>query len=67
MNRPGTPWDYDRRVPVLMWGHGIQRVEGEDGADARRVAATLTAILGVAAPEGAAQPPLAGVEVGAAR
>jgi len=57
----GTPWDYDRRVPVLMWGHGIERVAGEDVADARRVAATLAAILGVPAPEGAAQPPLAGV------
>jgi len=30
-------------------------------ADARRVAATLAALLGVPAPEGAAQPPLAGV------
>ncbi|WP_405231472.1 alkaline phosphatase family protein [Lentisalinibacter salinarum] len=63
----GTPWDYDRRVPVLMWGHGIERVASDEVADARRVAATLTAILGVSAPEGAVQPPLAGVEVGAAR
>lgn len=60
----GTPWDYDRRVPVLMWGHGIERVAGDEVADARRVAATLTAILGVPAPDGAAQPPLAGVRGG---
>jgi len=58
----GTPWDYDRRVPVLMWGHGIERVAGDEVADARRVAATLTAILGVPAPAGAAQPPLGGVK-----
>jgi hypothetical protein len=61
----GTPWDYDRRIPLLMWGHGIEPFAGEDVADARRVAATLTAILGVPAPEGAAQPPLAGVRGGA--
>jgi len=58
----GTPWDYDRRVPVLMWGYGVERVVTEDVADARRVAATLAAILGVPAPEDAMQPPLAGVE-----
>lgn len=58
----GTPWDYDRRVPLLMWGHGIERVVSEEVADARRVAATLAAILGVPAPEDAMQPPLAGVE-----
>lgn len=57
----GTPWDYDRRIPVLMWGHGIERYTGEEVADARRVAATLAALLGVPAPVGAAQPPLAGV------
>ncbi|WP_405221423.1 alkaline phosphatase family protein [Lentisalinibacter sediminis] len=61
----GTPWDYDRRVPVLMWGHDIERVVGDTVADAGRVAATLAAILGVPAPEGAAQPPLAGVRAGA--
>jgi arylsulfatase A-like enzyme len=54
----GTPWDYDSRIPVLMWGHGIGRAEGAEVADARRVAATLAAILGVPAPEGAMQPPL---------
>lgn len=62
----GTPWDYDRRIPVLMWGHGISRTEGTEVADARRVAATLAAILGVPAPDGALQPPLAGVPEGAA-
>lgn len=57
----GTPWEYDREVPVLLWGHGIHRAAGERDGDARRVAATLAALLRVPAPAAAMQPPLGGV------
>lgn len=62
----GTPWDYDREVPVLMWGYGVERAVGDGVQDARRVAATLGALLGVPAPAGALQPPLAGVRASTA-
>ena len=57
----GTPWDYDRRVPVLMWGTAIERRTSEETQDALRVATTLAALLNVPAPPGAPSEPLPGV------
>lgn len=57
----GTPWEYDRRIPVLMWGAAIERRTSKRPQDALRVAATLSALLGIPAPQGAAAPPLPGV------
>jgi len=57
----GTPWDYDRRVPVLMWGTAIERRTSEETQDALRVATTLAALLNVPAPLGAPSEPLPGV------
>jgi len=57
----GTPWDYDRGVPVLMWGTAIERRTSEETQDVLRVATTLAALLGVPAPEGAPAEPLPGV------
>ena len=25
----GTPWDYDRHVPILLWGHQIQQAQSK--------------------------------------
>jgi len=57
----GTPWDYDRRVPVLMWGAAVERRTSRDVHDVVRVAATLAALLNVPAPPNAAEGPLPGV------
>ena len=57
----GTPWDYDRRVPVLMWGTAIERRTSEETQDALRVAPTLAALLNIPAPPGAPSEPLPGV------
>ena len=57
----GTPWDYDRRVPVLMWGTAIERRTSQDVHDVLRVATTLAALLNVPAPAEAPKNPLPGV------
>jgi arylsulfatase A-like enzyme len=57
----GTPWDYDRRVPVLMWGAAVERRTSQDVHDVLRVATTLAALLNVSAPANAPESPLPGV------
>lgn len=57
----GTPWDYDRRVPVLMWGTAIERRTSEEVQDALQVATSLAALLNVPAPPGAPSEPIPGV------
>lgn len=57
----GSPWEYDRRVPVLMWGAAIEHRSREDVQNALQVATSLAALLSVAAPEGAPSRPLPGV------
>jgi arylsulfatase A-like enzyme len=57
----GTPWDYDRRVPVLMWGAAIERRTSPEVVDVLRVATTLAALLDLPAPTNAPNDPLPGV------
>jgi predicted AlkP superfamily pyrophosphatase or phosphodiesterase len=57
----GTPWDYDRRVPVLMWGTAVERRTSGDVYDVLGVATTLAALLNIPAPAGAPESPLPGV------
>lgn len=57
----GTPWDYDREVPVLMWGTAIERRVSDEPVNVLRVASTLAALLAVPPPAGAARGPLPGV------
>ena len=57
----GTPWDYDRQVPVLMWGAAIERRTSREVHDVLRVATTLAALLDVPAPADAPKSPLPGV------
>lgn len=55
----GTPWPYDREVPVIFWGPGVSHVTSTVPLDALRVAKTIAALLGIAAPltaHGAALP-----------
>lgn len=57
----GTPWDYDRGVPVLMWGAAIERRTSKEVQDVLRVAPTLAALLNVPSPADAPDKPLPGV------
>jgi arylsulfatase A-like enzyme len=57
----GTPWDYDRQVPVLMWGTAIERRTGDEVLNALRIATTLAALLDIQPPAGAPKSPLPGV------
>ena len=55
-NRFDNPWFN----PKLMWGAGITQGTHEEVVDARRVASTLSALLGVPRPIDARLPPLPG-------
>jgi predicted AlkP superfamily pyrophosphatase or phosphodiesterase len=49
----GTPWNYDRRVPILWYGAGIAPGLQHGAADVRDIAPTLAWLLRVAPPPAA--------------
>ena len=48
----GSPWDYDRRVPVLFWRKGLAGEEQPAPVETVDIAPTLAAVLGLAVPQG---------------
>ncbi|MBK8592545.1 MAG: alkaline phosphatase family protein [Sandaracinaceae bacterium] len=56
----GSPWDYDRIVPVLFMGPGVEPLETRDALSTLQVAPTLCRLLGVRELEGAPRGPLPG-------
>jgi predicted AlkP superfamily pyrophosphatase or phosphodiesterase len=46
----GTPWDYDRQVPMLFWWKGVTADQRSEPAETVDIAPTLAAIAGVPAP-----------------
>ncbi len=46
----GSPWDYDRRVPILFWREGIQQFEQPLSVMTVDIAPTLAALIGVNIP-----------------
>jgi hypothetical protein len=50
----GTPYDYDRQVPVLAFGARVPQQRMSEPVDQLRVAATLAHLLGIPAPASAA-------------
>ncbi|WP_156472351.1 alkaline phosphatase family protein [Sphingorhabdus sp. M41] len=46
----GSPWDYDRRVPILFWRDGIQHFEQPLSVMTVDIAPTLSALIGVDIP-----------------
>lgn len=46
----GSPWDYDRRVPILFWRSGIQHFEQPLSVMTVDIAPTLGALIGVEIP-----------------
>ena len=43
----GTPWDYDRRVPILFWRPGTSGTTVEHSAETTDIMPTLASIIGV--------------------
>ena len=41
----GSPWDYDRRVPILFWYKGIQSFEQPAGVNTADILPTLAALI----------------------
>jgi hypothetical protein len=54
----GTPYAYDRRVPLLLSGPGVVRGRSAARAETRDVAATLAFLLGVPPPDSCGGRPL---------
>jgi hypothetical protein len=54
----GSPYDYDRYVPVLAWGLGVPALRRSAPVSQLAVAATLSALLGSQPPESAVEPAL---------
>jgi len=48
----GSPWDYDRRVPLLFWRKGMAGFEQPAPVETVDIAPTLAALLGLKLPKG---------------
>jgi predicted AlkP superfamily pyrophosphatase or phosphodiesterase len=48
----GSPWDYDRRVPILFWRRGMQGFEVPHGVETVDILPTLAPFAGVTIPAG---------------
>lgn len=48
----GSPWDYDRRVPILFWRKGLAHEEQPQPVETVDIAPTLAAIVGLDMPAG---------------
>ena len=47
----GSPWDYDRRVPILFWWPGVTAVDRGEPIETVDIAPTLAAIANVPTPQ----------------
>jgi predicted AlkP superfamily pyrophosphatase or phosphodiesterase len=43
----GSPWDYDRRVPIVLWRPGLARNDRAEAVETVDIMPTLAALLGV--------------------
>jgi predicted AlkP superfamily pyrophosphatase or phosphodiesterase len=48
----GSPWDYDRRVPILFWRKGMPGFEQPHPIETVDIAPTLAALIGLGVPDG---------------
>ena len=48
----GSPWDYDRRVPLMFWRRGLTGLEQPAPVETVDIAPTLAALLKLPVPEG---------------
>jgi predicted AlkP superfamily pyrophosphatase or phosphodiesterase len=49
----GSPWDYDRRVPILFWRKGLAGFEQPNSVETIDIAPTLAAMIGLKIEPGA--------------
>lgn len=49
----GSPWDYDRRVPILFWRKSMTGFEQPSPIETVDIAPTLAALIGLPVPAGA--------------
>jgi arylsulfatase A-like enzyme len=47
----GSPWDYDRRVPILFWWPGVSADDRKEPIETVDIAPTLAGIAHVPAPQ----------------
>jgi len=47
----GSPWDYDRRVPILFWRKGLTHFEQPLGVETVDIMPTLAALIGLPVPK----------------
>ena len=43
----GSPWDYDRRVPILFWRAGMAPQTREEAVDTSNIMPTIAAMIGI--------------------
>jgi predicted AlkP superfamily pyrophosphatase or phosphodiesterase len=48
----GSPWDYDRRVPILFWRKGMRPFEQPLAVETVDILPTLVSLIGVSIPAG---------------
>ena len=48
----GSPWDYDRRVPVVFWRKGMTPANRAEAVEVADIMPTLAAMIGLALPPG---------------
>ena len=48
----GSPWDYDRRVPIAFWRNGMPASQPAQGVETADIMPTAAAILGLTGPLG---------------
>lgn len=48
----GSPWDYDRRVPIMFWRRGMTPLASELAVETVDIVPTLAAVIGLALPPG---------------
>ncbi len=46
----GSPWDYDRRVPILFWSQGMAGFEQPNSIETVDIMPTLAALIGLPVP-----------------
>jgi len=44
----GSPWDYDRRVPIAFWRKGFSHSARDEAVETADIMPTLAALLGLA-------------------
>ncbi len=47
----GSPWNYDRRVPILFWWKGVTPMEQPNGVETVDILPTLASLIGLRVPK----------------